>query len=134
MKGYEKIQPKELPIITLMSGPNISHIRDAIQYYCQQNLGEISAIFVEGVYRPPATANFSEETITADTTGILRSQALAKAKRSDVANEKLAVCEYLSQALLTVVLYSVSYVGDVRTNQERYNWHFLQVDFLTLRE
>jgi hypothetical protein len=72
MKGYEKIHPKELPFITLLSGPNISHIRDAIQYYCQQNLSEISTIFVEGVYRPPATANFSAEMIRADTTGILR--------------------------------------------------------------
>ena len=86
-KSYEKIHPKELPIITLLSGPNISHIRDAIQFYCQQNLGEISAIFTEGIYRPPATANYTEEIITADTTGILRSQAIAKAKRNDIANE-----------------------------------------------
>ena len=37
-KGYKKIYITELPIIDLNSGPNISHIREAIIQYCHREL------------------------------------------------------------------------------------------------
>ena len=86
-KSYAKIHPKDLPIIDLLSGPNISHIRDAIQHHCQRELGDISAIFIDGHYKKPATATFDADAIAADSTGILKQQASARAKRADVDND-----------------------------------------------
>ena len=65
-KGYKKIYIAELPIIDLNSGPNISHIREAIIEYCQRELGSIAGIFIEGIYSPPATASYNVEEIKAD--------------------------------------------------------------------
>jgi hypothetical protein len=86
-KSFANIHPKDLPIIELNSGATISYVRDAIQYHFQKELGEISAIFTEGRYKTPATTVFSSAEIEADVTGILRQQAIAKAKRIDADND-----------------------------------------------
>ena len=87
-KGYKKIYITELPIIDLNSGPNISHIREAIIQYCQRELGSIAGIFIEGIYSPPATASYNVEEIKADSTGLKKEEASARIKRAESDNDK----------------------------------------------
>jgi hypothetical protein len=49
-KTLQKSFPAGLPIIDVTSGPDIIQIRDAIQTYCQKEIGPISDIFVDGKY------------------------------------------------------------------------------------
>ena len=90
-KSYKKIHLPELPTIDLNSGPNISHIREAITQYCQRELGPISNIFLEGKYRPPATAEFDPAEVEADRPGVKKEVASARLKRAEIENEKYEV-------------------------------------------
>ena len=87
-KNYKKIYRPDLPIIDLNSGPNISHIREAITQYCQRELGPISNIFLEGRYRAPATATYDLVEIAADSSGLKKDQASTRIKRADADNDK----------------------------------------------
>ena len=86
-KAYKKIHISELPIIELNSGPVISQIREALIQYCQRELGPIAGIFIEGNYRPPATASYNIEEIKADSTGLRKEEASARIKRADIDND-----------------------------------------------
>ena len=87
-KGYKRIYITELPIIDLSSGPNISHIREAIIQYCHRELGSIAGIFIEGIYSPPATASYNVEEIKADNTGLKKEEASARIKLAESDNDK----------------------------------------------
>ena len=87
LKAYKKIHISELPIIELNSGPIISQIREALIQYCQRELGPIAGIFMEGSYRPPATALYNLEEIKADSTGLKKEEASSRIKRADIDND-----------------------------------------------
>ena len=81
--GFTKIHIPALPTIDLNSGPHIPRIRDALQQYCQREIGEIADIFTDGKYKDPVTAAFDSTEFDNDTHGILKQLAIARLKRED---------------------------------------------------
>ena len=64
-RGFKKIHIPALPAIGLEDGPNIPHIRDALQHYTQLEIGGIAEIFSEGRYKDLATVVFTGPTFVA---------------------------------------------------------------------
>ena len=81
--GFNKIHISALPTIGLLDGPNIPHIRDALQHYTQREIGQIADIFTEGRYKEPETATYAPEDFDGDTTGIKKQLAIARWKREE---------------------------------------------------
>ena len=82
-RGFKNIHIPDLPTIGLQDGPNIPHIRDALQHYTQRETGDIAEIFSEGRYKDPATVVFTAEDFDSDSTGIKKQLAIAKWKREE---------------------------------------------------
>jgi hypothetical protein len=81
--AFKKIHLAALPTIGLNDGPNIPHIRDALQHYSQREYGEISNIFVEGAYKAPVSARSPQPDFENDPSGILKQLTIARLKRED---------------------------------------------------
>ena len=81
--GFKKIHIPALPTIGLQDGPNIPHIRDALQHYTLREIGGIAEIFTEGKYRDPATVVYAAADFDTDTAGIKKQLAIAKWKRDE---------------------------------------------------
>ena len=82
-RGYKKIHIPALPSIDVHSGPDIGHIRDALQQYCQREIGEISNIFSDGKYKDPTPVVIVATDFQHDTTGVLKQLAIARLKREE---------------------------------------------------
>jgi hypothetical protein len=81
--AFKKIHLAALPTIGLTDGPNIPHIRDALQHYSQREFGDISNIFVEGAYKAPVAARSPQPDFESDPSGILKQLTIARLKRED---------------------------------------------------
>lgn len=81
--GYKKIHIPALPSIDVQSGPDIGHIRDALQQYCQREIGDISNIFSDGKYKDPVPVVIVATDFQHDTTGVLKQLAIARLKREE---------------------------------------------------
>lgn len=85
---FKKINPPELPVITITSGGNISHIGNALTTYCQRELGPISRIFSEGRYQEDITVSYDEKDLSKekDPHGLEKARIIAKMKQADTDN------------------------------------------------
>jgi hypothetical protein len=83
-KTLQKIFPAGLPIIDVTSGPDIIQIRDAIQTYCQKEIGPISDIFIDGKFAEKKFIHKDIDKITKDDTGIEKAHYLNLLKLQDL--------------------------------------------------
>ena len=103
-KGFQKIHPAGLPQIHVTSGPIITQIRDAIQIFCQREIGPISDIFTDGKYFTRPETEFGSKEILEDLTGILKARLLSRLKTEDTED----LLYEKSKAKLHAVLSSIT--------------------------
>ena len=100
-----KINPSDLPVITINCAGNTTHIRNALITYCQRELGPISKV-IDGGYQENTTIEYNPESLSKerDPLGLQKVRLVNQMKQADLDN--LAYVK--SKARLYCVLSSVT--------------------------
>ena len=87
---FRKIHPKELPVIGINSGPQLTHIKEALSSHCMVELGTISRMFGTLTYEKPIEVPVDNSKLgsEADPHGLELDRLKAKIKIADTENHK----------------------------------------------
>ena len=85
---FRKINPPDLPVISINCAGNITHIRNALITYCQRELGPISKMFIDGKYQKSIDIEYNPDSLTKerDPLGLQKARLVNQMKQADLDN------------------------------------------------
>ena len=85
---FRKINPPDLPVISINCAGHLTHIRNALITHCQRELGPISKMFIDGKYQEDITVAYDANTLSKekDPLGLEKSRIISRMKQADLDN------------------------------------------------
>ena len=85
---FRKINPPDLPVISINCAGHPTHIRNALIIHCQRELGPIPKMFIDRKYQEDITVGYDAKSLSKenDPLGLEKARIISRMKQADLDN------------------------------------------------